>query len=245
MLRKWKQMLHSGYFVRLLWMVLLSIIAALVVFAAVIYTSYGTLYLSSLSSRGQTTAAEICGGLESALMDYSTAVDELAAGRLTRQWLTQSPPEDGGLSLLRQMYGYKNDFTEEAAISVISLKTGDVLSTGSSSLAPGETDSLNWSVFRQANETDGVAVHLTAKDAVLEDTTRLALAKVVCGADGQKLGYVLLEAPRTTLAALYHMPSTGYASETLLLNPYDTVIYSSAGAEAEGLGKLPNGKSTE
>ena len=73
MLRKWKQMLHSGYFVRLLWMVLLSIIAALVVFAAVIYTSYGTLYLSSLSSRGQTTAAEICGGLESALMDYSTA----------------------------------------------------------------------------------------------------------------------------------------------------------------------------
>ena len=64
MLRKWKQMLHSGYFVRLLWMVLLSIIAALVVFAAVIYTSYGTLYLSSLSSRGQTTAAEICGGLE-------------------------------------------------------------------------------------------------------------------------------------------------------------------------------------
>lgn len=102
MLRKWKQMLHSGYFVRLLWMVLLSIIAALVVFAAVIYTSYGTLYLSSLSSRGQTTAAEICGGLESALMDYSTAVDELAAGRLTRQWLTQSPPEDGGLSLLRQ-----------------------------------------------------------------------------------------------------------------------------------------------
>ena len=77
MLRKWKQMLHSGYFVRLLWMVLLSIIAALVVFAAVIYTSYGTLYLSSLSSRGQTTAAEICGGLESALMDYSTAVDEL------------------------------------------------------------------------------------------------------------------------------------------------------------------------
>ena len=89
MLRKWKQMLHSGYFVRLLWMVLLSIIAALVVFAAVIYTSYGTLYLSSLSSRGQTTAAEICGGLESALMDYSTAVDELAAGRLTRRWLTQ------------------------------------------------------------------------------------------------------------------------------------------------------------
>ena len=43
MLRKWKQMLHSGYFVRLLWMVLLSIIAALVVFASVIYTSYGTL----------------------------------------------------------------------------------------------------------------------------------------------------------------------------------------------------------
>lgn len=82
MLRKWKQMLHSGYFVRLLWMVLLSIIAALVVFAAVIYTSYGTLYLSSLSSRGQTTAAEICGGLESALMDYSTAVDELAAGEV-------------------------------------------------------------------------------------------------------------------------------------------------------------------
>ena len=49
MLRKWKQMLHSGYFVRLLWMVLLSIIAALVVFAAVIYTSYGSIFRNRFS----------------------------------------------------------------------------------------------------------------------------------------------------------------------------------------------------
>lgn len=195
---------------------------------------YG-LYESNLKDSCQATAERIRTAVENMADGYKEMLLKLNQDEDMISFM-KGDLQDGS-ELMQELYILRNSFVEKAAISAIRLSDRQCISTSKYVMADFHGEFANWGVFRKANMTEGVALYAVARDALLSQEDRICMAKACRGDEGEVLGYLLVEIPRSTLELLVVEGSDQYNTSTLIVNKSASVIYHSGGTTLEGLGR--------
>lgn len=227
-----------NYLYRLFFSLFFCSAIVLGMFSVVAYLAFERVYSARLLTQNLSTARQVAQAIDSAVEGYLPIVETLSQRRDVRTFLKGGMGPEGSLGVLRELYGLKNGFTREASLSVLSLRTGETLFTGPENpKLQNPRYYRNWGAFRRANIAQGVVVHTVSRDAVLDENTRICVVLAV--REGTEiLGYVVVEIPRGTLAAIAGEYAAQYNTALLLVNENHTVVYHSGGVSREGLGKL-------
>lgn len=227
-----------NYLYRLFFSLFFCSAMVLGMFSVVAYLTFERVYTARLMTQNLSTARQVSQAMDAAVEGYLQTVERLSQKREIRRFLKGNVGSEESLEILRGLYGLKNGFTRQASLSVLSVRTGEALFTGPEN--PKLRDPRyyqNWGAFRRANSAQGVVVHTVARDAVLDETTRICIVLAV--REGTEiLGYIVVEIPRSTLAAIAGEYAAQYNTALLLVNENQTVVYHSGGVAREGLGKL-------
>lgn len=195
---------------------------------------YG-LYETNLKDSCQATAERIRTTVENIVKSYEEMLLKLDAEEDVASFM-RGDLQDGN-ELMQELYMLRNSFAEKAAISAIRLSDRQCVSTSKYVMADFYGEFANWGVFRKANMIEDVAFYAVARDALLSSEDRICMAKACRGEEGEVLGYLLVEIPRSTLDLLVVEGSDQYNTSTLIVNKSASVIYHSGGIALEGLGK--------
>ncbi len=125
------------------------------------------------------------------------------------------------------------------AVHVVRLSDGEISSTGAvSPVFERENYNPDFTMFRRILSAEDVADYKSVRGINMLGDTRLVLGKAVRGEAGEALGLVVVEVSREAFDSVvsgYALPS---ARSVAVVDPYDVVLFSTGGAEREGLGKL-------
>lgn len=227
-----------NYLYRLFLSLFLCSATVLGMFSVIAYLAFEQVYTARLRTQNLATARKAALALDQAVEEYIHTAENFFHESAGPAFLRGFLSGDGTLNLLRQMYGLKNSFHREASLTVLSLRTGEALFTGPENPRL-ETPQYykNWGAFRRAGSTKGVIVHTVSRDAVLSESTRICIAQAFRDLGGVS-GYLIIEVPRSTLAAIAGENAAQYNTALMLVDRNRTVIYHSKGISREGLGKV-------
>lgn len=231
-----RKKITESYFYRIFWSIFTVCLAFVVIMAGITSGAFYGLYRTNLRDQCQTSAEKVRGVMENAAESYREALLTLEKEETVFFFLKEEE-EQNASELMRELYMIKNSFSQKASVSVVRLKDRKWISTMDQIMEKSRANFENWGVFRKANGTEDVAVYTTAKDALLNQESRLLMAKACRDVDGTILGYLLVEMPRSTIDEMVMDYSGQYGAKTVIINKNNSVIYHSNGIGQEGLGK--------
>lgn len=231
-----KRKIEESYFYRIFTAMFVVCLVFVLIMSGITGVAFYGLYQTSLKEQSQGTAGKIRAALDNVAESYRDVLLDLAASDATSSFLEGNSDRVNGL--IRELYVYRNSFVEKAAISVVRLSDRCWVSTSTQVMPPNsQAEFMDWGVFRKANSTDDVAVYAMARDALLSNEDRICMAKACRSGNGQIIGYVLAELPRSTIEDIVVQYSDQYNTSTVIANKTASVIYHSEGVSREGLGK--------
>lgn len=195
---------------------------------------YG-LYQNNLRETCQVTADRIRLTMESTVQNYREMLLELDSDQEAASFMNGESKDVN--VLIQELYMLRNSYAQRIAISAIRLSDQYCVSTSKDGITDLNREFPNWGIFRKASLSEGVALYAVAKDALLSSEDRLCMAKACRNEEGEILGYLLVEIPRSTLDAIVKESADQYNTNTLIVNKNASVIYHSGGTAFEGLGK--------
>lgn len=198
---------------------------------------YG-LYQTNLKETCQVTAERIRLTVENTVQNYREMLLEMESDEEAVSFMKGEGRDVN--ALMQELYMLRNSYAQRITISVIRLSDQACVSTSKDTMENLNREFPNWGIFRKAKLSDEVALYAIAKDALLSPEDRLCMAKAYRGEEGQVLGYLLVEIPRSTLDAIVKEDADQYNTSTLIVNKSASVIYHSQGTALEGLGKAGN-----
>ena len=206
----------------------------------------GLLILASSSASVQSGMLEqtrsgvraVAESLDALLGRSAEVIRELAADATVRAYL-ESPDAATRYEVARILYLSNVNFRGGVTTHVVRISDGGIVSTGEVSpvFAP-ENYNETFTLFKRILSSDDVAVYTTVKGIRMLRDTRVILAKAVRDDRGEPLGYVAVEVSRDALASIVSSYSFVSSRPIMVVDPYDVVLYNSAGDEGEGLSKL-------
>ncbi len=194
---------------------------------------YG-LYQTNLKEACQVTAERIRVTVDSTLQNYREMIQELDSNDGVGSFMRGDPQDEN--ALIQELYMLRNSYAQRITISAIRMSDQKCISTSKDGIHLNK-EFPNWGIFRKASLSKEVALYAMAKDALLSSEDRLCMAKACRNGEGEILGYLLVEIPRSALDAIVIECSDQYNTNTLIVNKNASVIYHSGGTAFEGLGK--------
>ena len=194
---------------------------------------YG-LYQTNLKEACQVTAERIRVTVDSTLQNYREMIQELDSNDGVGSFMRGDPQDEN--ALIQELYMLRNSYAQRITISAIRMSDQKCISTSTDGIHLNK-EFPNWGIFRKASLSKEVALYAMAKDAFLSSEDRLCMAKACRNGEGEILGYLLVEIPRSALDAIVIECSDQYNTNTLIVNKNASVIYHSGGTAFEGLGK--------
>lgn len=195
---------------------------------------YG-LYQTNLKETCQVTAERIRMAVENKVQNYREMLLEMESDEEAISFMNGETRDVN--MLMQELYMLRNSYAQRITISAIRLSDRVCVSTSKDTMENLNKEFPNWGIFRKARLSDGVALYAMAKDALLNPEDRICMAKACRGEEGEILGYLLVEIPRSTLDAIVKEGTDQYNTGTLIVNKSASVIYHSKGMTFEGLGK--------
>ncbi|MCI8556187.1 MAG: sensor histidine kinase [Lachnospiraceae bacterium] len=227
--------IKESYFYR----IFASMFAVCLVFVLLMGTVTGGvfygLYQNNLKEACQVTAERIRVTVESTLQNYRETIQELDSDEGVVSFMKGETQDVN--ALIQELYMLRNSYAQRIAISAIRLSDQKCISTSKDGITNLNKEFPNWGIFRKASLSKEAALYAMAKDALLSSEDRLCMAKACRNEDGEILGYLLVEIPRSTLDAIVIECADQYNTNTLIVNKSASVIYHSGGTVFEGLGK--------
>lgn len=194
---------------------------------------YG-LYQTNLKEACQVTAERIRVTVDSTLQNYREMIQELDSNDGVGSFMRGDPQDVN--ALIQELYMLRNSYAQRITISAIRMSDQKCISTTKDGIHLNK-EFPNWGIFRKASLSKEVALYAMAKDALLSSEDRLCMAKACRNGEGEILGYLLVEIPRSALDAIVIECADQYNTNTLIVNKNASVIYHSGGTAFEGLGK--------
>ncbi len=194
---------------------------------------YG-LYQTNLKEACQVTAERIRVTVDSTLQNYREMIQELDSNDGVGSFMRGDPQDEN--ALIQELYMLRNSYAQRITISAIRMSDQKCISTSKDGIHLNK-EFPNWGIFRKASLSKEVALYAMAKDALLSSEDRLCMAKACRNGEGEILGYLLVEIPRSALDAIVIECADQYNTNTLIVNKNASVIYHSGGTAFEGLGK--------
>ena len=194
---------------------------------------YG-LYQTNLKEACQVTAERIRVTVDSTLQNYREMIQELDSNDGVGSFMRGDPQDEN--ALIQELYMLRTSYAQRITISAIRMSDQKCISTSKDGIHLNK-EFPNWGIFRKASLSKEVALYAMAKDAFLSSEDRLCMAKACRNGEGEILGYLLVEIPRSALDAIVIECSDQYNTNTLIVNKNASVIYHSGGTAFEGLGK--------
>jgi len=174
--------------------------------------------------------------IDSMLQSCINAIDELAIDNDVLEYLTDTQRSEN-IKVTRKLYLVNASLSKQGNIHVIRIADSEGISTANIPKTYRTTSFQIWGVFRKANQSNQVVIHTSVRESLLNRIS-IILAKAVCDIDGNMLGYVVMDLPRSSISSVASRYLDMYRTEILMINKFNAVIFNSRGASAEGLGKL-------
>lgn len=231
-----KKKIQNSYFNRIFLSIFSICLLSAILLGGTVSAAFYGVFSSNLREQSGSTAAKVRNSLEGMIESYQDVISNLSANGEMRNFM-ETGDASGRNHVLKELYILRNSFSRKAEISAVRMEGKQWVSTIDQKLEDSNASFESWGVFRKANETNGAAIYMVARDALLAEEDRIFVAGACRDQTGSVIGYILIEVPRSTIQALVEEYSDQYNTTTLLMNRSGTVVFHSEGTAGEGLGK--------
>jgi len=228
--------LKNSYFVKLLLSFIFFCIFLVVIFITMIYFGLGFSFKTYMEKHTLSSTSQVMESIDSMLRSCINAVDELAIDNDILEYLTDTKSSKN-IKVTRKLYLVNASLSKQGNIHVIRIADSEGISTADIPETYQDSYFQNWGVFRKANQSNQVVIHTSVRESLLNHIS-IILAKAVYDLDGTRLGYVVMDLPRSSISNVASRYLDMYHTEIMMINKFNVVIFNSEGTSTEGLGKL-------